>query len=196
MSAGPVSDDLAQAVADHLGDGWAHDPDPDHRWNRRLVHPSGRHIFVSIDRDRLSLCAGSPWVNPDDGLGRMDFHYGYEWPRISVALGRGAAAAAAEVRRRLLPTYELSWEKAQRAIAERQAMLAVRRASTARLTAVLAPMHPPRVSAEETVIHWRQGDLTVQLMSDGTTVLLQAKVPLAAAEAIIAGHIAPLDGQP
>lgn len=87
---------LGARVAAQLGPGWQATPGP-FDTTATLLHPDGRRLRMDESQGRVYVRGQYP-----DG----PTPYQTSDPRISAAISRGPAAIAADITRRLLPTYE------------------------------------------------------------------------------------------
>ena len=182
---------LAEDVAKELGPEWrlaAHDSEGGDRWahvGREDDAAISLHIVTWPKPPRLSISGNFP--RPVSGGDYGPSGYGEDRRvTIHVGLGRPAKAVAAEIRRRLLPTYVVQYAKS----IERKAQDEDGRAKADALAAKLAAILGEKVSEP-----WRGGDRCVRLyrgdwygdvtVSQGGSVTIDLRsLPAAIAEAV------------
>jgi hypothetical protein len=185
---------LARQVAAALGDGWQAGRDD---WQTTLYHvdtAAELHLtlLAKYHATPPARCAVAGLYPDRRGGDEVTAPvYGMERPQITVALSRGPAAIAAEIRRRLLPDYYTTCAAVRQVHAQRAADKAARDALVVELHAILPNawqgQYPSRDGS--TVVGWRgsQGHLSgrVRFVGAADEVEIDARVPRAVALAML-----------
>jgi len=117
---------LARDLAEALGDDWHWEkPDEDHV-SGYIDGPDGRKLGVHIEtygaqEGKKGEISG--WLPQRDAQGDY-FDAGVKRPSIGFTVARGVDAIARDVQRRLLPDYEVAFQRTQEALARRNEYLA------------------------------------------------------------------------
>lgn len=163
---------ILTALAAALGDGWEREPTNEQTWCHKLTHPpTGMGLHVStIDGARgkpARLSIRVAW--PQDGKGRVfsPFRASEEY-HITVAADRPAEKIAAELRRRLFPSYEVAFAKMKAALAHYLAGIANRDSIAAHLAALAdrKPSEDGKIRLFDDSLQCRSGDLSVDFDGD------------------------------
>jgi len=123
-------------IAEALGDGWSvSDTQDSHRG--QLAGPDGMRIWVRTESWRTSARGRLFLSGSFDGL--HDHTWKLDRTEISVTLGKTPRQVAADIRRRLLPTYREALDIARQRKADHDAAEAARDALGAEICAALGP---------------------------------------------------------
>lgn len=164
---------LAVSVAEALGADWhAEPPGEDGFYGGYLGDTAGRRLhlgLVSGHQDRVSV---------GTVLGQSTFLTGKDRPSITVARQRGAAVIAAEIRRRILPEYDVLRAGAEAYDAEREVERIGRLEVAGRLAAMLGcRIH--ELEHEVDVTAYAAGTssawVTVTVRHDGQDIKVEAR---------------------
>lgn len=125
MSDDSRSHDLAKAIAPLLGAGWAYAPPAEPYPTAFIKGPDERELSVHVktwgaDAGKATIGCHLP---SRDRAGKYvePMKYGEKRPSIGVDAKRDPAAIAADIQRRLLPTYEAAFTEAAERISAQNA---------------------------------------------------------------------------
>jgi hypothetical protein len=128
-------------VAPLLGEGWRYNaPTSDYGYHDGgcFVGPNGEELHISISTygaDAGRLTVSGVYGNLDGYEGR--YHAPRDYTRVGISSTKAPKAIAADITRRLLPTYGETLETVRAAIAQTQQRAALTAANGARLGAIL-----------------------------------------------------------
>jgi hypothetical protein len=172
-----ITDEIARA----LGEGWAHDAKHDFEQIRFANHTDGHGISVQWVRNaahrRLAIGGRYPELPHGEVVrGRR--------PHIEVAWGRGPAAIAGDIRRRLLPAYLPDYERH----VERRRMLVAEEEARNELAAQLARELPGGrvVTGRTDVTVYGNDGARLRMFGAAAGVEMELHVPAALAALIVA----------